>query len=118
MTIYDGFIYWSDDPTSPAELYGGTWQRLKDVFLLCAGDLFEAGSSGGEAQHTLTINEMPSHTHYILGRDTNTQQGSQAVHPHSWDGIGGDVETGPTGNSKPHNNMPPYQAAYAWKKIG
>lgn len=57
-------IYMSTDPTSPEELFGGTWVQIKDCFLLTAGDIYVAGSTGGEAEHTLTLAEGPSHVHY------------------------------------------------------
>lgn len=43
---------------------GTEWEQIKDVFLLQAGNTYAAGSTGGEATHALTINEMPSHCHY------------------------------------------------------
>ena len=58
-----GSIYMSVNSTNPGTLFGGTWQRLKDRFLLGAGDTYAAGSQGGEATHTLTIDEMPAHSH-------------------------------------------------------
>ena len=58
-----GSIYMSVNNTSPATLFGGTWEQLKDKFLLSAGDTYTNGNTGGEATHTLTTNEMPSHTH-------------------------------------------------------
>lgn len=71
-----GSIYMSVNSTSPATLFGGTWERLKDKFLLSAGDSYSAGATGGEATHTLTESEMPSHTH--------TQNAhSHIVKPHS-----------------------------------
>jgi hypothetical protein len=63
-----GAIYISTVETSPASLFGGTWNRLKDRFLIAAGDTFEAGSTGGSSSVTLTKDQLPSHTH--------TQQGS------------------------------------------
>ena len=44
-----GSIYMSVNATSPASLFGGTWEQLKDRFLLAAGDTYAAGSTGGEA---------------------------------------------------------------------
>ena len=73
-----GSIYTSTKNTNPAATLGGTWTQIKDRFLLCAGDSYSAGATGGSATHThtsaahthttaghtLTINEMPSHSHY------------------------------------------------------
>ena len=58
-----GSIYMSVNSTNPNSLFGGSWERLKDRFLLASGDTYSNGSTGGEASHTLTTNEMPSHTH-------------------------------------------------------
>lgn len=58
-----GSIYMSVNSTSPADLFGGTWEQLKDRFLLAAGDSYSAESTGGEATHTLTVSELPSHNH-------------------------------------------------------
>ncbi|WP_405378414.1 phage baseplate protein [Phascolarctobacterium sp.] len=58
-----GSLYWSKNAADPSTLFGGTWERVKDTFILAAGDSYKAGSTGGEASHTLTTNEMPSHGH-------------------------------------------------------
>ena len=42
---------------------GGTWERLEDRFLVGASSTYIVNSTGGEATHTLTIDEMPIHTH-------------------------------------------------------
>ena len=62
-----GSIYMSVNSTSPATLFGGTWQQIQDTFLLSAGSTYTAGDTGGEETHTLTLNEAPAHTH---GRGT------------------------------------------------
>lgn len=56
---------------NPGRLFGGTWEQIKDKFLLAAGSSFEAGATGGEATHKLTANEMPSHTHTFTGTATS-----------------------------------------------
>ena len=53
-----GTILYFAENVSPAELYGGTWERIKDVFLMAAGDTYDVGSTGGEAEHTLTVDEV------------------------------------------------------------
>lgn len=55
-----GSIYLSINSTNPATLFGGTWQQLKDKFLLGAGDIYSSGTSGGSANHNHTV---PGHTH-------------------------------------------------------
>lgn len=60
-----GSVYISTRETNPTTLFGGVWARLPDRFLLGAGETYEAGNTGGEATHTLTTDEMPSHTHSL-----------------------------------------------------
>lgn len=110
--------YFSDDPTSPAVEYGGTWERVEGRVILGASDTYPAGSSGGEATHKLTISEMPTHNH-SLGTTSAGDFGTSRLC--SSDGAGINMEPNPStvsvGNSQPHNNMPPYRAAYIWRKI-
>lgn len=74
-----GAIYLSVNSTSPATLFGGTWEQIKDKFLLGVGDTYTTvGNTGGAASqsytpegtvdnHTLTTAELPSHTHGLNG---------------------------------------------------
>ena len=60
-----GSIYMSVSNTDPGTLFGGTWQRIQDTFLLAAGSSYSAGTTGGEASHKLTEDEtaVRAHTH-------------------------------------------------------
>lgn len=67
-----GAIYLSTNETSPALLFGGTWVRIQDAFLLAAGETYEAGGTGGSATHVhatkdlaLTVAQMPWHGHQV-----------------------------------------------------
>ncbi len=63
-TIYPvGSVYISTNNLSPNVIFGGKWQQIKNAFLLGAGDNYTIGTTGGEASHKLTVNEMPSHNH-------------------------------------------------------
>ena len=125
-----GSIYLSVNSTDPGVLFGGTWERLKDCFLLAAGDTYEAGATGGEAAHTLTVDEMPSHTHSISRTGTITEPSVLLGAPGQYTGnafaslgtSGIDALATTTysiaaaGGGAAHNNMPPYIAVYAWKR--
>ncbi len=140
-----GSIYISVSETSPNTLFGGTWERLKDRFLLAAGDSHVAGATGGEAAHTLTVEEMPKHGHavhvwdnagttgnayYYSGTTKKTHTGARLYNgtASSWVASGstasaaqegrGDVSGGTelVGGSAAHNNLPPYLAVYMWKR--
>lgn len=58
-----GAIYLSTASTSPASLFGGTWEQIKDRFLLAAGSSYAAGGTGGAATVTLTTAQIPAHKH-------------------------------------------------------
>lgn len=58
-----GAIYMSVNGTNPGTLFGGTWEQIKDKFLLCSGDTYANASTGGSATTTLTTNNLPAHTH-------------------------------------------------------
>lgn len=108
-----GSIYLSVSSTSPSTLFGGTWQRIQDRFLLCAGSTYSAGSEGGEAEHTLTVAEMPSHTHAATGGETGTPGRRYfALTAASY----ASTNVLSVGGNQPHNNMPPYLAVYVWKR--
>lgn len=49
-------------------IYGGTsWSKVEGRFLLGTSSSYAVNSIGGEAAHTLTTAEMPSHTHGLNG---------------------------------------------------
>jgi hypothetical protein len=116
-----GSIYMSVNKTSPASLYGGTWEQLKDRFLLGDGSTYTAGATGGAATHTLTVDQIPSHTHTISASIADaggfglTQAASYADRVLVKDG--GTITTSSNGGGKSHNNMPPYLVVYMWKRI-
>lgn len=58
-----GAYYISSDPTSPATLFGGTWERIQDRMIVAAGSTFTAGTTGGSTAKTLGVENMPYHNH-------------------------------------------------------
>lgn len=110
-----GSLYWSKNPTDPALLFGGKWTRIKDRFILAAGDDYEAGTEGGEASVALTVDELPEHDHQIWGGTsvTSVNVGGFALTDDSLTDI---YKSKTAGGNKPHNNMPPYVAFYCWER--
>ena len=110
----------STENNSPAALFGGTWEQLKDRFLLGAGDNYVAGATGGEAQHALAISELPPHNHYINGNAPGT-----AVSGTDYLNIGGvlgnntnwGANTSFVGGGQPMSIMPPYLTVYMWRRV-
>lgn len=112
-----GAIYLSTSSTSPKTLFGGTWQRIYDRFLLCAGTIFSAGSTGGEADHKLTVEEMPSHSHEIEDIVVSEAERYTVQYIQTYcRSTMRSLTTAASGGDQPHNNMPPYLAVYAWKR--
>ena len=116
-----GSIYLSVNNVNPGTIFGGTWEQIKDKFLLACGSTYANGSTGGEATHQLTVNEMPSHNHAI-GYRTNTSittgsTGQWTTDPGTstaWSD-GSCIQN--RGGNQAHNNMPPYLAVYVWKRV-
>lgn len=115
-----GSIYLSVNETSPASLFGGTWEQLKDRFLLGAGDSYALGGTGGKAEHTLTDDNIPT-----LGIAYKSSSSSGTGSNYVLDGSvllvsersdeWGAVNTETT--HEPVPTMPPYLAVYMWKRV-
>ena len=115
-----GSLFLSTSPTSPASIFGGTWEQIKDRFLLAAGSTYSAGSTGGSATHKLTVDEMPSHTHSMYSPPINVRMDSGVKNnwPVLYDSAGDNgAIVKPAGGGVAHNNMPPYLAVYIWKRL-
>lgn len=119
-----GYVYLSVNNANPGTYFGGTWEPIKDRFLLLAGDTYKAGSTGGEATHKLTVEEMPSHKHNISsnwGRDIGTYAWGSIINQYTTGYVfspdSPDNYMSSTGGDKAHNNMPPYLVIYGWKKV-
>ena len=118
-----GSIYMSLNSTSPANLFGGTWERILQRFLFAAHDSggYYGGTTGGEATHKLTVDEMPSHSHTPKGWAYQVKtDGSSSIVALTSDYTTVDNWSPPTnavGGGQAHNNMPPYLAVYMWKRV-
>lgn len=137
LSIYPvGSIYISVNDTNPHDLFGGTWKMINGRFLLSSDNSYKVGTTGGEATHTLTVNEMPKHKHpfgmpvqgyngwpivttdsYSVAIDYNTNNyhtPNETIHLTDTNLATGGV--GNTGNDQPHNNMPPYLVVNMWQR--
>jgi hypothetical protein len=106
-----GSYYWSSESTSPATLFGGTWEQVKDCFVYAAGTK-SAGTTGGEETHMLTITELPGSVLATTSKEmTGLEEGSSFR----------DVGVGRVNQFCDHqsalNNMPPYIVAYCWRRL-
>ena len=130
-----GSYYISDNSTSPASLFGGTWQMLDPGLTLISqgkgtdkfGSFeFVAGQTYGERMHQLTVDELAAHRHDsilddTLATDDETRSLADAWYQATlWTNhyrrINNNVME--AGGDKPHNNVQPSRAAYAWFRVG
>ena len=66
----------SMSPTSPAEIFGGTWEALDEGrVLIGANTEYPVGATGGEKTHALTTAEMPSHNHTMNSAGSHSHSG-------------------------------------------
>ncbi len=90
-----GSVYLSVNSTNPSVYFGGTWEQINGYYLY-AGNTNNTGGSGltGEASGntgstTLTVNQIPSHSHSIPS--LNGTASSNGSHTHN---IGADFDGG------------------------
>lgn len=121
-----GSLYISENATSPAELYGGTWERIEGKFIMGASDTYPAGSTGGSATHTQTVDELAGHSHDIGTNTAGTlltvpqwkfyiTSVSQVAEPNGYQCYG--MTTFYTGNGAPMNILNPYYSMYIWRRV-
>lgn len=109
----------SDALFDPNNTWGGVWElEAEGLVHIGAGANYAVGATGGEATHTLTVDEIPSHTHkdgtnasvaYAGSVGTNTAQVA-------FDANSGRPTTA-TGGGQAHNNMQPYTAVNRWHRV-
>lgn len=88
LSLYPvGSIYMSVNSTNPGTLFGGTWEQIKDRFLLACGNSYSNGSTGGSASlqsHTHGIPALSgtaagsTHTHIVTTKTTSYGSGTQS----------------------------------------
>ena len=132
-----GSYYFSDKPTNPGTLFGGTWKALPAGYGLVAQGTataedgstltFTVGNKYGEFKHQLTVGELASHKHEASdwiavnsqGGNTGTLFASSGIQwnweinerSKQWNG------TLSVGDNQRHNNVSPCVAVYAWRRI-
>lgn len=113
ITFYD-----SDDHSGHLGL---TWERFATGRMVVGYDSTDAsfdtiGETGGEKTHTLTVDEMPSHSHGGIKTVSSETSGDQQQGINMGRYYGNDVSTSSNGGGQAHNNMPPYVVAALWRR--
>ena len=89
-----GSYYLSDDSTSPASLFGGEWEQIKDRFLIGAGGSYAIKTEGGNTSKW-------GGTCPRVNLDASR----------SWTG-----STSIEGSSEAFSILNPYRAIYMWRR--
>ena len=120
-----GSVMFSADDVNPTQRFAGTkWEQVAEGrFIAGVGEGTDKNAATqtvaagddttvGEYSHTLTVPEMPAHSHTQLGGGFN---GSDGIEPGSrrTQDLG---QTGTTGTNQSHNNIPPTFGLYVWKR--
>lgn len=122
-----GSIIFNDDPNfDPNILYGGTWTNLKGVCVVGFdqndSDFNQLGKILGEKEHTLTVDQMPSHSHNIKIRadynyDIGVGSGGSLMGSGQFDwAANSQFINENTGGNQPHNNIQPSYVANIWRR--
>ena len=138
-----GTIFESADASfNPNESWGGTWVEISGKFLLAAGGSHSVGDTGGAesvsytpsgtvAGHTLTINEMPKHSHtqsiYSYSSESGYLSASGSGVRSNYVADAAEGQTSQTGGGASHNHgftgtqatiatMPPFEVVKVWKR--
>lgn len=133
-----GSIYITVNATNPSVLFGGVWEKIEGRFLIGTGSnkanttsywgelsannyTMPVGEMGGEAKHTLSVYEMPKHTHpleYYINNGNNMPGGYDKFLSYGMpSGTQYHTQAVQAGGDQPHNNIPPYYAVNMWQRI-
>ena len=113
------------------EMFGGTWERFAQGKMLLGSNYTDIESedsmdythleeTGGEATHTLTVDEIPAHSHNIGTCSVGGTGGNLIISDPATPRVSDAdniKQTNSAGSGYAHNNMPPYIVVDMWKKI-
>lgn len=122
------------DNNDHSNYLGFTWERTgigKAIVGIDSSDInFNTiGKTGGEKTHTLTVNEMPNHSHgetfpsqygyeYPLLANNGAGDSKTGIMPSiaTTETTNNQLTTNTTGDNQAHNNLQPYQVFAIWKR--
>ena len=124
-----GSYYETSDKTfNPNVTWGGTWELETDGTVLVSksttsGSKFnvDVGTVIGEEKHTLTIDEMPKHTHGVnYWLNSNLPGGNDRLLAYGNSGTPYNTKLSSwidnEGNNQPHNNVQPSKIVNRWHR--
>lgn len=130
-----GSIYLSLVNTNPATLFGGVWEQIAKGRTLVGVDTSQdefntVKKEGGEKNHILSIDEMPSHTHNIYDNsrgdkpsfagfyaENGKMMRFKPTYTNLTDNTDAILKNEYEGGSQSHNNLQPYITCYIWTRV-
>lgn len=122
-----GSIYTTIDANfDPNTVFGGTWEKIENKFLRGSGtdadgNTLNVGDTGGEETHTLTLDEMPAHSHGYSSHSFSTTTAGSGSNTVVSSIKSSSATTGTTGGSggsaNPFSILPPYLVVIYWKRV-
>lgn len=118
-----GSVYLSSIATSPASIWGGTWNQIADGRFLRPSNSF--GSTGGLSSVTLSESNLPNHAHYLYGwpnKGSYAGHGVYALQDSTWGSIGYnnkmaqryELNQAPRLQGSAFSVLNPYRTVYCW----
>lgn len=90
-----GSIYLTVNNVNPSNIFGGTWEKLENRFLVGAGSDFAAGTTGGSKTSSISATSL-EYIWYTQGSSGADIKGAKA---------------------QSFSIVPPYLSVYMWKRI-
>ena len=121
-----GDIYTTFSEVSPAERFGGTWEKIKERMLFGASENNSVGNTGGSKTVSLTEKQNGRHNHHPEGLQKFLGDSSSYDSKFGWHATSENIASGyraspiemsESGKGEPHENMPPYLSVYIWKRV-
>ena len=136
-----GSVYISVNNTNPSTYFGGSWEQIKDKFLLCCGSTYSAGSTGGSTTHqhkygfqyggyyrdvALEQNGNSGLLNYSNSSDFSLTGGGSSAGSYTAEINNGSESSMKstsmshyrmTANTSATSTLPPYLAVYVWKRV-
>lgn len=130
-----GSIYQSVNTTSPASLFGGSWEKIEGRFLLGSSSEYDLGDTGGASEFKQTYYYVGQHNHAIytnLHPTTNSdyrsvfniaKYGDLLSWTKDYEITGAAITQSPgegieeTNVTKPMSIMPPYRVVNTWYRV-
>ena len=130
ISLVGSYIY-SDKADNPATylpyMSDTTWVQTAAGRVLIgagtadSGTVYNAGDTGGEEKHQLTVEELATHSHGFVTAPiiyANIKYGNDCINPNTGGGACAPEtrSTTSTGKNVPHENRMPYLAVYIWNR--